>query len=150
MRGRGLLIAAGVMQLVGAALGLLAAVAMGVAAARSAPRIGQALTVVAIADGTIAAIVIPASIALLKLRRWGWWVSLVVMTLLSLALLTMPLSSAANAHALGIGFGESIVLLFLGAPICVTVGLLIGGRHAVFASSTKTTAEPPAATLRGG
>ncbi len=40
--------------------------------------------------------------------------------------------------------------LFFGAPICATVGLLIGGRRAVFATETKTAAEPPAATLRGG
>jgi hypothetical protein len=150
MRGRGLLIAAGVIQLVGAAFGVLAAVVMAVAAAKSGPRFSHVLTILAVVYGTIGAIVIPASIGLLRRRRWGWWLSLVTMSVLSLAFLTMPLSSAVNDSHMRVGVAEWIVLFFLGAPICATVGLLIGGRHAVFALSAKTATEPPAATLLGG
>jgi hypothetical protein len=145
------MIAAGAIQLVGATFGLFAAVSTALMAAQTdhGP-VHEAFVASVIVDATIAGIVIPASIGLLFRRRWGWWVSMVVMSLIGLALLAFPFASASKTHVMGVGYGEWIVLAFLGAPIFVTVGLLIGGRHAVFASSTKTATEPPAATLRGG
>jgi hypothetical protein len=148
MRGRGLLVAAAVLQLVGAALGLVAAVSTWTMA--SATVAGGAATRpmhgIAAFDLGIAAIMIPASIALLMRKRWGWWVSIVVVGLFGMALLAMPAMGALSHGAVGVGVGEAIILAILGAPIFVTLGLLVGGRHAVLATAAPPT---PAATLRG-
>jgi hypothetical protein len=140
MRGRGVLIAAAVLQLVGGALGLFSGVVTA-ATAPSTPVPGALYTVAAV-DAVIAAVIIPASIALLYRKRWGWYLSVAVIGLFCLTLLAMPLTGLLMRGGFGIGFGEMIIIGILTLPIFVTFGLLIGGRHAVFAPKPKTAAEP--------
>ncbi len=150
MRGRGLVIAAAVLQLAGAAMGLLGSLSMLVTASADLPRAPiHGLYVISAVDAAIAAIMIPASIALLLRKRWGWYVSIAMMGLFSAALLALPLTGALTSGAFGVGFGEAIVLLVIGAPILVTFGLLVGGRRAVFAATAKTAAGPTSATPLG-
>jgi hypothetical protein len=136
MRGRGLLIAAAVLQLVGAALFLVSGAAQ-VAMSFADPRVNA----VAVVGGLCAAVAlgyVAISIALIGCRRWAWIVSLALDGLMALSLA----SAVVFQHA-----AEYIVLLTLvGLPLCVTLGLLIGGRHAV----SPTAAAPPPATPFGG
>jgi hypothetical protein len=137
MRGRGLLIAAAVLQLVGAGLFLvsgLAQVAMGLADPRMRPVAAMAGIGAAVAIGYVV-----VSIALLGCRRWAWIASLALDGLSALAL--------ASAVVVGrVGLGELIILFVLvGAPLVVTIGLLVGGRHAV----ASTAAAAPPATRPG-
>jgi hypothetical protein len=130
MRGRGLVIAAAVLQLLGAALGLVTALAeLAMASSARAPAgANHVFYAIAAVDLVIAAIMIPASIGLILRKRWGWWVSIGMMGLLGLLLLAMPLTGG----KIGVGVGEMIIVYVLGAPIFVTIGLLVGGRRAVF------------------
>jgi hypothetical protein len=134
MPGRGLVIAAAVLQLVGAALGLLSALTMALETQGFAARAGHAIAAV---DLVISAIMIPASIGLLLRWRWAWWVSIAVIGLFCAALLGMPLMGTLGSHRLGVGLGEAIVLVIIGAPIFATFGLLVAGRRAVFAPAAR-------------
>jgi hypothetical protein len=125
VKGRGLVIAAAVLQLCGAGLGLLACLSLVWIPERG-------LHVIAAFDGIVGAGMIPVSIFLLYGKRWAWWASLVVSGLASLAMLAMPIGAAVSHRAFGIGFGELIIVMFVGVPVFANVGLLIGGRHAVF------------------
>jgi hypothetical protein len=124
LKGRGLIVAAAVLQLIGAALGLFASLTMVFIPASGARIVG-------LFDGVLGAGMIPVSIFLLYGKRWAWWVSVCVCGFAALALLAMPIGAAVSHRAFGIGFGELIILVFLGTPIFVTVGLLIGGRSAI-------------------
>ncbi len=152
MRGRGLIIAAAVLQLIGAALAILAgAYAMTMSTLitlSSVPAATDAMHLVGIIDATLGSGMAVVAIFLLQRRRWAWWVSLVFHGLLALCLLAMPIVGIAGSRAFGIGFGEMIVLGFLGAHIFDFVAFLLGGRQAVFEPSPKTAA-PPLATPPG-
>jgi len=142
MRGRGLLIAAAVLQLVGAALFLFTAVAQIAIGSVIARGDRPPLVLGAAAfGGAIAIAYVVVSIALLRGRRWAWIASLALDALSALSFVALPILGR-------VGLGELIILVaILGAPLFVTIGLLIGGRHAV--SSTETAAPPPA-TQSGG
>lgn len=125
MKGRGLLIAAAVLQLCCAAMALL--VATMVLFVR-AP-VAYVFTGV---YGTFGVGMIAVSVNLLYARRWAWWTSVIVMSLASLFVLVAPIAAAvAGRRSFGIGAGEAVIILFVASPIFVTVGLLIGGRAAL-------------------
>lgn len=136
MRGRGLLIAAAVLQLVGAGIFIVIALgqlAMGLTHGEPHP---TPFLIVGTIGGAFAIGYVFVSIALLRGRRWAWIASLALDGLSALSFVSLPVLGR-------VGFGELImVFAVLGAPLFVTIGLLIGGRHAV--SSTETAAPPPA------
>jgi len=135
MRGRGLLIAAATLQLVGAAIFLLVGGTMLAEGFRATPH-GHVLAVAGAFGATAALGYIAVSIALLGARRWGWIGSLALDGLSALSFLSLPILG----H---VGVGELLVLApLVGVPLFVTIGLLVGGRHAVFTPSAKTAAEP--------
>jgi hypothetical protein len=138
MRGRGLLVAAAIIQFVGAAIFLVTAcvqLVFGMADPHMMP-----LAFVGAAGFLIAFVYIGTTIALLAGHRWAWIVSLTLDGLSALSLFALPVLGR-------VGFGELIILAaILGVPLFVTIGLLVGGRHAV----SPTAAAPPAATPSGG
>ena len=141
MRGRGLLIAAAVLQLAGAAMALLSTIS--ILALSTMPQLAiMPMRVIAAIEAALACGYVAASIFLLYRRRWAWIASLAANCLIGAMMLVAPLASMGRHAALGIGFGEMIILVFIAAPLYVTIGLLIGGRHAVFAPRPKTAAEP--------
>ncbi len=135
MPGRGLLVAAAVLQLVGAGLFFADAVVQLLLGATVAPA-AKVFYVVGGVGGAVAGTYVAASIALLRNRRWGWWASL-VLDLVALA------AFASLLFAGGVGFGELLILFpMIGAPLVVTIGLLVGGRRAVLEPAPKTAADP--------
>ena len=143
MRGRGLLVAAAVLQFVGAAifvmagLGQLVMGAMGRAAfaehGKSMPFYTIGTVILVVSAGYIV-----VTIFLLRRRQWAWIASLALDILSAAAFLLLPLAE--------VGLGEFLILLIFALPLFVTIGLLIGGRHAVLAASAKTAAEPMSVT----
>jgi hypothetical protein len=125
VKGRGLLLAAAVLQLCGAGMALLACLSLVWIPERG-------FRAIAVFDGIVGAGMIAVSVFLIYGKRWAWWASLAVSGLASLAMLAMPIGAAVSHRAFGIGFGELIIVWFVGVPVFVNVGLLIGGRHAVF------------------
>ena len=140
MRGRGLLVAAAVLQIIGASMFFLAGLAQLLMGAQVA-EYRQVGAVIGGISMTIALGYLGVSVALLGCRRWAWIASLALDGLSALSMI----SAALVGH---VGLGELVILVgLIGAPLFVTIGLLIGGRHAVFA--TAAAASPPA-TPSGG
>lgn len=144
MVGRGLLIAAAILQLSAAGIVLFASLLTTMLPIFASNRdafvamtlIGSLLTVVGL--------LVAASIALMRMRPWGWYVSIAMTGLSAVALVALPLAGR-------VGLGEMIILAALvGVPLCVNIGLLVGGRRAVFAAKPKTAAEPMVVTPRVG
>ncbi len=130
MRGRGLLIAAAVLQLVAAAGALVGIVGVAAMAASGRHPSATYLPVAALLALLAAALVVLA-IGVLRLRAWAWIASVAVDGVLVVGLLVA---------------GAPLALV----PLAVAIGLLIGGRRAVFASQAKTAAEPLAITPPSG
>jgi len=133
MKGRGLLIAAAALQLIGGGLALLTAVSMLLMPVLH-PQAGGALRAIGLVELVGGVTTIGVSVCLLQRQRWAWIVSLACASLVGVLLLAMPLSGLAMGagHAgFGIGVGELIILAILGSPVYVDIGLLIGARHAV-------------------
>jgi hypothetical protein len=125
MRGRGLLIAAAVLQLAGAAMALISSVSMfGLSAT---PHFAPVRALAAV-DLALASAYIAVSIFLLYRRRWAWIASLAMNSIIAALFLAMPLVAVTTHGGFGVGFGEMIILLFIAAPLFVTIGLLIGAR----------------------
>ncbi len=163
MKGRGLLIAAGVVQLVGAGLLLLMAVStlvvtpvMRSAAAGPLPdkadQMAMVMRVVAIVYAAIAAFMVLCSVKLIQRRKWAWVVSLVFSSLTGALLLVgivamcFGLASLHNRSLFGAAAIEGMFVFFAAAPVFVDIGLLIGGRHAIGAAPVPTATPAPAPT----
>jgi hypothetical protein len=138
MRGRGLLIAAAIIQLTGAAIfacsgiGQLLMGAMRVAGAHD-----KFFFVLGGAIIAVASVYIVVSIFLLRRQTWAWIASLALDCLSAGALLLLPFG--------GVGLGELVILGVLAMPLFVAIGLLIGGRHAISTTRAEMAAEPKAA-----
>lgn len=144
MKGKGLLIAAAVIQLVGAAFMLIAALSTMVMApaimtGMNAPGAGAAesmMRIVGLFYLLIAGFTTWVSIKLIQRRRWAWIVSLVMACLFGALMLVGMIGVVVGAaalsrhHAMGLGMGEAILLFIFGTPVYVIIGLLIGGRSA--------------------
>jgi hypothetical protein len=147
MKGRGLILAAAVIQLVGAAFGLLSAISslvMMPAIMQSVPnaQTGAAAATmmrgVGLGELILVGFTVWVSVKLIQMRRWAWIVSL-VMSSLSGALLLFAIFGVliagavggGHGHGMGVGFGEVIIIFIIGAPVFVVIGLLIGGRSAI-------------------
>jgi hypothetical protein len=144
MKGRGLLIAAAVIQLCGAAFAVIAAMSslfmmpamMGAMPNANAANVGAAENLmrgIGIFYLAIAGLMIWVSVKLIQMRRWAFIVSL-VMSSLSGAFILLGIIGAAIGgsmlHQRQLGAAEAIMLIILGSPVFVTIGLLIGGRGA--------------------
>jgi hypothetical protein len=159
MKGRGLLIAAAIIQLIGAGFSLVSAFSSllvmpavfqsvpdghGAAAAAAAGM----MRAVGLVELIVAAVMVWVSIKLIQRRRWAWIVSLVMACLAGAIILLVSITGlifGAASHArMGIGTGEGVVLFvvmfMVGTPVFAVVGLLIGGRAAVSAGDTQGTA----------
>jgi hypothetical protein len=87
----------------------------------------------------IAGLYVWSSIGILRGQRWAWITSVALDGVATLSFLSLPFVARHELSAAAI----------FGAPLCVTIGLLVGGRRAVFAPAAKAAAEPTSATLRG-
>jgi hypothetical protein len=150
MKGRGLLIAAAVIQLVGASVAILSGLEMlfllpalaptlspAPAPAAAAASAMAAMRVVGIIELIMAGVAIWVSVKLIQRRRWAWVTSLVLSSLGGLFLLVGMVGmlgfGVMRGHqgGMALGFGELIIMLIVGTPIYVVIGLLIGGRAAI-------------------
>ena len=142
-----MLIAAAVLQLVGAALFFVTGAAQVAMALLDDSGHARPLLALGGIGAAIASGYVVVSIFLLRRRRWAWVASLALDGLSALSLLCIPFAGGRGR----VGLGELIILgpLF-GLPLLVTIGLLIGSRRAVFAVQPKTAAEPLVVTPRDG
>lgn len=150
MKGKGLITAAAVIQLVGAGCLLLAALGtlfivpatkQSVPDANTAAVTGKLFVVVGLFYLLLAAVTTWVSIKLIQRRRWAWIVSLVMSCLSGGLLLLVMVAGLAgfmmggkglDQHAaVAFGVGEAAIFFMVGVPIYVTIGLLIGGRGAI-------------------
>lgn len=144
MKGRGLLIGAAVIQLVGAAFFLLAGCiyafltpsfvhAMGQSNA-NADKAAVALQVFGWIFIVMSGAMIFTSIRLIQCRKWAWVVSLVMSCLFGALMLLGIVGIIVGASAVhmpaAVGMGEGFVIFIMATPVYVTIGLLIGGRQA--------------------
>jgi hypothetical protein len=146
MKGYGLLIAAASLQLVVAAIGLVSGLSMFAAVDHAGPALprGEMRLMCLVVCG-IAVLMIAVAVCLLLRQRWAWIASMAINGLPALFMLAMSIVAVFASRGVGgfgLGFGELIILLIIGSPMLVIVGLLIGGRHAVFAREP-TVAVPP-------
>jgi hypothetical protein len=139
MKGRGLLVAAGVIQLIGCALGLVGGLMIALLSLDwvSTPDSNEGLAMVQMAVVLLiaSALMLWVSIKLIQRRRWAWIVSFLACSLVGAGLLlgiaVVIGVGAAGAHtAFGVGFSTLIIVFIVGSPVLVVIGLLIAGRGA--------------------
>jgi hypothetical protein len=126
MRGRAPLVAAALLQLLGAAIFVVTGgslVAMGASGRHARP--GPFFAAGAVTEAAAIAVLV-ASVALLRGRRWGWIASLALCSVAALAF---------GGFAVALGDAKPAVVL---PPLVVTIGLLVAGRRAAGAATASS------------